>query len=100
MSRSIYAATPPTFCQWVGETLSAANRRMLWIPPGFAHEEHWSYPKVRTFSTRRPTFMPLNMNEPFYGMTLICRFDGRTRTGAILSAKDLAGAVLETRCSL
>ena len=26
-----------TFCEWVGETLSAANRKMLWIPPGFAH---------------------------------------------------------------
>lgn len=22
---------------WVGEHLSAANRRMLWVPPGFAH---------------------------------------------------------------
>ena len=27
----------PTFCKWVGETLSACNRQMLWIPPGFAH---------------------------------------------------------------
>lgn len=27
----------PTFGQWVGETLSESNRRMLWIPPGFAH---------------------------------------------------------------
>ncbi len=27
----------PTFGQWVGYTLSAANRRMAWIPPGFAH---------------------------------------------------------------
>ena len=27
----------PSFGRWVGETLSAANARMLWIPPGFAH---------------------------------------------------------------
>lgn len=27
----------PTFGQWVGMELSAANRRMLWIPEGFAH---------------------------------------------------------------
>ena len=27
----------PTFGQWVGERLSADNRLMLWVPPGFAH---------------------------------------------------------------
>lgn len=27
----------PTFGQWVGEYLSAENRKMLWVPPGFAH---------------------------------------------------------------
>ena len=27
----------PTFGKWVGERLSAANRRMMWIPEGFAH---------------------------------------------------------------
>jgi dTDP-4-dehydrorhamnose 3,5-epimerase len=27
----------PTFGRWVGDWLSADNKRMLWIPPGFAH---------------------------------------------------------------
>mgnify|MGYP000340659013 CR=1 FL=1 len=27
----------PTFGQWVGEVLSAHNKRQLWVPEGFAH---------------------------------------------------------------
>ena len=27
----------PTFGQWVGDYLSDRNKRMLWVPPGFAH---------------------------------------------------------------
>jgi len=27
----------PTFGRWVGEYLSAKNKRMMWIPEGFAH---------------------------------------------------------------
>lgn len=27
----------PTFGRWVGDRLSAENKRMLWIPEGFAH---------------------------------------------------------------
>ena len=27
----------PTFGRYVGEYLSAENRRMMWVPPGFAH---------------------------------------------------------------
>lgn len=27
----------PTFGKWVGAILSAKNRSMLWVPPGFAH---------------------------------------------------------------
>lgn len=26
-----------TYAQWVGEILSAENKKQLWIPPGFAH---------------------------------------------------------------
>ncbi len=27
----------PFFGQWVGEILSAENKTMMWVPPGFAH---------------------------------------------------------------
>ncbi|MDY6942083.1 MAG: dTDP-4-dehydrorhamnose 3,5-epimerase [Pseudomonadota bacterium] len=27
----------PTFGRWVGATITAENRRMMWVPPGFAH---------------------------------------------------------------
>jgi dTDP-4-dehydrorhamnose 3,5-epimerase len=27
----------PTFGRWVGARLSADNKRLLWVPPGFAH---------------------------------------------------------------
>jgi len=30
-------ASSPTFGRWVGVELTADNKRMLWVPPGFAH---------------------------------------------------------------
>jgi dTDP-4-dehydrorhamnose 3,5-epimerase len=27
----------PTFGRWVGQVLSADNKRQMWVPPGFAH---------------------------------------------------------------
>ena len=83
-----------TFCEWVGETLSAANRKMLWIPPGFAHgfmvlsdaaevlykaTDFWAPQHERTILWNDPT---LKIAWPH-------------KDRAILSAKDLAGQTLE-----
>jgi dTDP-4-dehydrorhamnose 3,5-epimerase len=84
----------PTFCKWVGETLSSGNRRMLWIPPGFAHgfmvlsdgaevlykaTDFWAPQHERTIVWNDPG---LQIEWPH-------------RNQAILSEKDLAGLTLE-----
>lgn len=35
-----------TFGQWVGEYLSAGNKKMLWVPPGFAHGFYVTSPEA------------------------------------------------------
>jgi dTDP-4-dehydrorhamnose 3,5-epimerase len=30
-------ASSPSFGRWVGQVLSADNRKQIWVPPGFAH---------------------------------------------------------------
>jgi len=35
-----------TFGQWVGETLSAENKKMLWMPAGFAHGFYVTSPEA------------------------------------------------------
>jgi dTDP-4-dehydrorhamnose 3,5-epimerase len=83
----------PTFGRWAGVTLSADNRRMLWVPPGFAHgfivlsesadflyktTDYWHPEHERT----------LLWNDPALGIAW-------PQTGApILSAKDVVGAPL------
>jgi dTDP-4-dehydrorhamnose 3,5-epimerase len=84
----------PTFCKWVGEILTAANRKMLWIPPGFAHgfmvlsdgaevlykaTDFWAPQHERTILWNDPA---LQIAWPH-------------KNRAILSAKDLAGLTLE-----
>lgn len=36
----------PTFGQWVGNYLSAENKRMLWVPAGFAHGFYVTSPEA------------------------------------------------------
>ncbi len=86
----------PTFGRWVGDRLSADNKRMLWVPPGFAHgfvvlsefaefvyktTDYWYPQHERTLKWDDPA---LAIDWPLYG-------------APILAAKDLAGLPL-ARC--
>ncbi len=84
----------PTFCKWVGETLSASNRQMLWIPPGFAHGFMVLSDGAEVLYKATDFYAPQHertilWNDP----TLQIEWPGMNR--AILSAKDLAGLTLD-----
>ena len=83
----------PTFGSWVGDRLSADNKRMLWVPPGFAHgfvvlsafaeffyktTDYWYPQHERT----------LKWDDP--AMAIDWQFTGEP----VLAAKDLAGLPL------
>jgi len=83
----------PTFGQWVGERLSADNKKQLWVPPGFAHgfvvlsesaeflyktTDYW-YPEHER---------SLRWNDPALGI------DWSIEGQPLLAAKDAAAGVL------
>ena len=84
----------PTFGQWVGQTLTADNRRQLWVPPGLAHgflvvsdsadvlyktTDYYAPEHERCIAWNDPT---LAVTWPLAGMV------------PVLSAKDAAGLAL------
>ena len=83
----------PSFGRWSGTVLSAANRRQVWVPPGFAHgfvtlsdsaeclyktTEYWSPPDERTLLWNDPA---LQIAWPLDGAALV---SSRDRAGALL----------------
>ena len=85
----------PTYGKWVGEILSAANRRQMWLPPGFAHgflvlsdgahvaykmSDYYAPEHERCIAWNDPT---LGIEWPLKGVV------------PILSAKDAAGGALD-----
>jgi dTDP-4-dehydrorhamnose 3,5-epimerase len=84
----------PTFCRWVGEVLSGSNRRMLWIPPGFAHGFMVLSETADVLYKATDFYAPqhertLLWDDPTIGI----EWPGMNK--AILSPKDLAGSTLE-----
>ena len=84
-----------TFGQWVGETLSADNKRQLWIPAGFAHgflvlseSAEFLYKTTDYYAPKGER--TLLWNDPNIGIDW-----PQTDSGQILSDKDLAGKLLK-----
>ncbi len=83
----------PTFGRWVGVELSEENKRMLWIPPGFAHG-FLVLSEVADFLYKTTDFYApehercLLWNDPALGIAW--PIDGEP----MLSAKDKAGKAL------
>jgi dTDP-4-dehydrorhamnose 3,5-epimerase len=84
----------PTFGQWVGETLSAANRRLLWIPAGFAHGF------MVLSETAEVLYKATDFYAPQHERTILwddpaIRINWPRSGKPILSDKDLAGLTLD-----
>lgn len=87
-------ASSPTFGQWVGEELSAANQKILWVPPGFAHgflvlSESAEF-LYKTTDYYAPAFeRAIAWNDPQIGIVWPLPF------APLLSAKDQAAVRLQ-----
>lgn len=81
-----------TFGRWVGETLSSENKRMLWIPPGFAHGflalSEWVDVLYKTTDYYAPEWdRTLLWNDPTVGIV----WPLLPGIAPILSSKDASG---------
>jgi dTDP-4-dehydrorhamnose 3,5-epimerase len=88
-------AGSPTFGKWVGVTLSAENRHMVWVPAGFAHGfyvlSEWGELAYKTTGYYAPEWeRSVLWNDPAIGIDwpLISGID------PILSARDQAAPPL------
>lgn len=84
----------PTFGQWVSCVLSAENKRMFWVPPGFAHGF------LVLSDTADVLYKATDFYAPQYDRSLLWNdpgvgIDWQLTEPPILSAKDQAGKPLE-----
>lgn len=85
----------PTFGQWVGCLLSAENKRMFWVPPGFAHGFLVVSEVAEVLYKATDFYAPQHercvlWNDPDLAIAWTLSAD------PILSAKDQAGKPLES----
>lgn len=86
----------PSFGHWVGVYLSADNRRLLWVPPGFAHGFYVTSPEGADFQYKCTDYYApqyersLCWNDPAVGIEWPL-IDGMT---PVLAARDANGCLL------
>lgn len=81
----------PTFGQWMGAVLSAENKEMLWVPPGFAHGflvlSDWAEFIYKTTDFYAPQFeRTIRWNDPDLAIAWPISIEPQ------LSPKDMQGA--------
>jgi dTDP-4-dehydrorhamnose 3,5-epimerase len=84
----------PWFGKWVGATLSAENKRMFWVPPGFAHGFYVLSDQAEFVYKCTDFYAPehersILWNDPDIGITWPL-----DRSEPVLSDKDRAGKPL------
>ncbi len=83
-----------TFGKWFGTYLSAENKQMLWIPPGFAHGFYVTSPQAELLYKATDYYAPqwertIMWNDPAINIQWPIRGEQ-----LILSSKDAAGSLL------
>ena len=83
-----------TFGQWVGDYLSAENKRLLWVPAGFAHGFYVTSPEAEVLYKASDFYAPQSercvlWNDPAIGIEWPLHGDL-----PLLSPKDTAGKLL------
>ena len=86
--------TSPTFGKWEAFTLSDKNKRMLWVPPGFAHGFRVVSASAHVLYKTTDFYAPAHertiaWNDP--GLRIDWQLDGEP----IISAKDQQGTTFE-----
>ena len=84
----------PTFGKWFGTYLSAENKQMLWVPPGFAHGFYVTSSQAELLYKATDYYAPqwertILWNDP--GVNIQWPLKGES---PILSSKDEAGSLL------
>ncbi|MFT3929001.1 MAG: dTDP-4-dehydrorhamnose 3,5-epimerase [Spongiibacteraceae bacterium] len=84
----------PTFGKWVGEILSAENKKQLWVPEGFAHGFVVLSETAEFLYKTTDYWFPEHERSIAWNDSTIA-IDWPISTGPTLSAKDNAGKTLK-----